>query len=331
LKYFCNILLIVLAIGLVQCDTGPAPDSAPSNKGKSIPVEMPPEYDPPSGIITGKWENVDETYFYSDAPVADSEGNLYYAAIFQQRIYKMTPAGETSVFDEGTARTMGLAFAADGRLIACRNLDAQIVAYDMQGGREVLMQGELTPDPASRGPEKKMEFCNGLVVSSSGDIWFNDRLNEQIIHLGPDGQHKVVASGFRPNGIILSSDEKMLVTTDSNKAKLWAFDVLEDGSLQEKPDFFDPVVVVDLPRQKASRVGKPGTNGMARDKLGRYYATSYVGVQVFDPEGKYLGLLKSPKIYLSGLAFAGVDSGYLYATGREGLYRTTIEFADVVE
>jgi gluconolactonase len=317
---------------LVQCDTGPTPDSAPKNKGngKSLSVEKRPGFDPPPGIITGKWEKVIKTYNYSDAPAVDSEGNLYYAAIVQQRIYKRTPAGETSVFDEGTARTMGLAFAADGRLIACRNLDAQIVAYDMQGGREVLMQGELTPDPASRGPEKKMEFCNGLVVSSSGDIWFNDRLNEQIIHLGPDGQHKVVASGFRPNGIILSSDEKMLVTTDSNKPRLWAFDIQEDGSLQENSGFFDPIVVVDLPNQKASMVGKPGTNGMTMDDQGRYYVTSYVGIQVFDPDGKYLGLIEIPSL-LSGLVFGGPEGGYLYATGRAGLYRTTIEFTDVVQ
>jgi sugar lactone lactonase YvrE len=142
----------------------------------------------------------------------------------------------------------------------------------MQGGREVLLQGELTPDPRTSGVKK--EFCNGLVVNSSGDIWFNDRINQQVIHLDASGKHRVVASGFRPNGIILSPDEKILVTTDSNDPKLWAFDVLEDGGLREKPAYFDPVLLGNAPKNKPEMAGRPGTNGMTVDSEGRYYVAS---------------------------------------------------------
>jgi len=170
--------------------------------------------------------------------------------------------------------------------------------------------------PGGRGG--KSEFCNGLVVSSSGDIWFNDRVNKQVIHLDTAGRHRVVASGFRANGIILSPDEKILVTTDSNAPKLWAFDVQADGSLQEKPDFFDPVLMISAPKRFPNLAGRPGTNGMTADSEGRYYVTSFRGIQVFGANGKFLGLMASPSRFLSDVTFAGKDGKYLYATGTGG-------------
>jgi gluconolactonase len=306
LKYFCNILISILAIGLVHCDSG-SPGPLPA-------------YIPSSGPILSDWESVGGQYVYTDAPTTDSEGNLYYAAIAQNRIYRMTPAGEVSVFAENTARSMGLMFAPDGRLISCRSLDAQIVAYDMQGDYEVLLEGELTQDP---DVPKEYEFCNGLVVSSSGGIWFNDRINQEVIYLDANGEHQVVASGFRPNGIILSHDEKTLVTTDSNEPKLWAFDVQADGSLQEKPGYFDPVRMGKF-KNRSKMSTTPGTNGMAIDNEGRYYTPSFVGIQVFSPEGKFLGIIKGPNAFVSGLKFAGTKSEYLYATASGGLYRLSI-------
>ncbi|MCP4088956.1 MAG: SMP-30/gluconolactonase/LRE family protein [Gammaproteobacteria bacterium] len=317
MKYFSSVLLVVLAIGLTHCDSGPPP---------VVQVEPPPLYVPPSGQLPGEWEKIGNYVFTID-PALDKDGNIYFTSIFQDRIYKLAPDDVLTVFDEKTARTFGLMFAADGRLIGCRNFDAQIVAYDMQGGREVLLQGELTPDPESEGKNKKMEFCNGLVVSSSGHIWFNDRLNKQTIHLNPEGKARVVASGHRPNGIILSPDEKILVTTDSYAPKLWAYDVLPDGSLKEKPDFFEPLLMGNFPREKPNLYGRPGTDGMTVDGEGRYYVTSFIGIQVYSADGKHLGVIKLPGgAFLSGVTLGSEESGYLYATGRQGLYRMPLDY-----
>jgi gluconolactonase len=45
-----------------------------------------------------------------------------------------------------------------------------------------------------------------------------------------------------------------------------------------------------------------------------------VGVQIFDPKGKYLGTIKLPR-QPSNMAFAGADKKTLYITARQGLYR----------
>ncbi len=91
------------------------------------------------------------------------------------------------------------------------------------------------------------------------------------------------------------------------------------------PDYFDPVRLGKF-KKKPRMSTIPGTNGMAMDNEGRYYASSFIGIQVLSPEGRFLGIIKSPQAFISGLHFAGTESEYLYATGVGGLYR--ISFSD---
>jgi gluconolactonase len=53
---------------------------------------------------------------------------------------------------------------------------------------------------------------------------------------------------------------------------------------------------------------------MAVDASGRLYVTSQPGVQVFDHDGKYLGLIPTPRNAIS-VAFAGRGKRMLYVVG----------------
>ena len=197
-------------------------------------------------------------------------------------------------------------------------LDAQIVAYDMQGNHQVVMQGELTPIAVA--PDAPGEFCNDLAVNSKGDIWFTDRENQAIVHVDAAGNAQPVAGGFRSNGISLSSDEKILAVTDSYAPRLWAFAILENGELKELPEYFEPILLSNK-KPASKRQVKPGTNGMTVDEQGRFYVTTFTGIQVYSPDGKTLGLLKKPTGYMSSLAFGGAQHEYLYVTGLQGIFR----------
>jgi gluconolactonase len=303
-------ILVQIALTAGCSDSGQAPSLAPA-------AELPPQ--PEEIVAPGiEWQLVAGGYVYSDAPAVNSVGEIYYSATTQNRIFHLNLDGEISLFDQDTQLTMGLMIGPDGRLYGCRNLDAQIVAYDMQGGREVLLQGEMTPLPDK--PNAPGEFCNGLVINSKGQIWFTDRLNEQIIYLDSDGKPQKVAGGFRTNGIILSADETRLVVTDSIEPKLWAFAVQANGELVEIPDFFEPVKMVDNLSNAESARGRPGTNGMTVDSDGRFYVTSFYGIQVFDKDGAYVGVIHSPKGFRSNVTFGGKDMNILYASGVNALY-----------
>ena len=158
---------------------------------------------------------------------------------------------------------------------------------------------------------------------------FTDRINQRVILLRPDGSSEVVASGWRPNGIVLSADQQTLAVTDSNKPVLHAFSVNPDGTLQEKPGFFDAIrTVASLGKEKIAP-GRPGTDGMTVDTEGRFYVGSFYGIQIFDREGKYVGVIKKPSEFVSNLTFGGPGYGYLYATGRNGIFRLQMQVQGV--
>jgi len=72
------------------------------------------------------------------------------------------------------------------------------------------------------------------------------------------------------------------------------------------------------PYQKAAR-----GDGTATDKAGRYYVTSALGVQVFDPTGRQCGVLPQPNPSkpLTSCTLAGPDHQYLYITNGDTIFR----------
>ena len=76
------------------------------------------------------------------------------------------------------------------------------------------------------------------------------------------------------------------------------------------------------PYQAASR-----GDGMAVDKSGRYYVTSAVGVQVFDPTGRQCGVLPKPVEAqpLTSCVLAGPNHEYLYVTNGATVFRRKLK------
>jgi len=303
-----------------MADLAPDQRSAPSA----------PEVPPPPGLVAddADWELVAEGYAYTDGPAADTTGAVYFAEPIFGHLYKAAPNGEVTKVVEQTKHAMGLVMGADGLIYACRNQAAQIVRYTPAGEMEVLLEGEMTPLPGNANAPG--EFCNDMAVNRDGGVWFTDRINKQVMYLAPDGSVRRVAGGFRPNGIVLSADRKMLAVTDSNEPRLHAFEVGENGELEEMDGFFDPVRTVEqIGSEQESARNRPGTNGMTVDSDGRFYVTSFYGIQIFDRDGKYLGVINKGRRFASNLTFGGPDYQWLYITSREGVFRLRMQVSGV--
>lgn len=137
---------------------------------------------------------------------------------------------------------------------------------------------------------------NDLTADSKGGAYFT---MGGVFYASPSGQITRYDKNplKAPNGIVLSADEKTLYV--SNLEQLMAFDVQPDGSLTNE-------------RQFAKLM--PGTgnaDGSTIDSQGRIYVTSDPGVQVIGPDGKFLGLIPTPRTVIS-TAFSGPDKKTLY-------------------
>lgn len=255
------------------------------------------------------WQLVSSGHTFTEGPAVDADGNVYFTDVSENKIFKIASNGKVSLFAENTAATNGLMFGNDGRLYGCRNGDRKIVAYAQDGTYETIAD-----DVSS----------NDLVVTSDLGVYFTDREHNQVWYVPSNGEKRVVAKGFRPNGVILWRDEGTLVVTDSNEPHLWTYRIEKDGSLAFGERYYQPLF---LPSGK----DKPGSDGMAVDMNGRLYVATYAGLQMFDPTGRLGCVIAKPQNkFLSNATFGGPDRKYLYVTCSDKVYRRLTKVKGVV-
>ena len=259
------------------------------------------------------WELVLDGLGFTDAACSDEQGNFYFSDLGHARLYRVGLDGKATVWFEGNPRISGMKFGPDGRLYgasqgslhAPKDEKKTIVAIDPASKQLTVIATDVTP--------------NDLVVSKAGWIYFTDTAAGQVI-MCPTQTHRlprprVAAGGInKPNGIGLSPDGKFLFVSEYGGTNVWNFRVHPDGTLWAGECYMDLRTPVD--RRDS------GGDGLAVDREGRLFITSYVGIQMFDPTGRLGGVIARPgdKGCVS-VAFAGPERAWLYACANDKIFR----------
>ena len=225
-----------------------------------------------------------------DGIVGTNDGNLLLAQNDNSKVVKLDKDGKTSVVYSDTHTGGALSMNSKGALFMVqRGLRANVTQLAPQ--RKVLAntyQGD--PLDCIGG------VINDLTADSKGGVYFT---MGGVYYASPKGVVTKYSDGVNPNGIVLSANEKILYAT--NGPALAAFDVQPDGSLTNQREF-------------AKLEGGNG-DGSTIDAAGRIYVTANAGVQVLSPEGKYLGLIPTPRGVIT-TAFGGKDKKTLFILAR---------------
>ena len=237
------------------------------------------------------------------------------------------------------AGTNGLLFDLQGRLLACEPVNRRITRTDVDGKITVLTE---------KYESKRFNEPNDLTVDSRGRIYFSDpcygdrsrlemkdkegRIIEGVYRIDPDGTvTRIIGRELeRPNGVLVSVNDKYLFVADNNNnalkgaRKLYRFDLNKDGT-------------VELPSRKVLYdwgEGR-GPDGLKQDIAGRLYVAAGLnkpnppfepamdkkgGIYVLAPDGKLVTFLPVPRDEVTNCAFGGDDRKTLYITGGGTLY-----------
>jgi len=258
-------------------------------------------------------------------------------------VYRFDRQGKAQIFRKD-AGTNGLLFDSKGRLLACEPAQRRITRTELDGKVTVL---------TDRFQGKRYNEPNDLTVDSQGRTYFSDprygpqagkdivddqgRIIEGVYRIDPDGKvARIIGRELeRPNGVLVSADDRFLYVADNNNdtiggaRKLYRFALRPDGTV----DLASKKLLVDWGKGR-------GPDGVKQDQKGRLYVAAGLnkpnpppepaedvkgGIYVFSPEGKRLAFLAVPRDEVTNCAFGGDDLKTLYITAGGTLYsmRTT--------
>jgi gluconolactonase len=290
----------------------PAPAPPPAPGGGRGPVAQPVPRNVtvteiPGVVAAGvKWTKVWQAAGNSaDGIIPDQDGNVLVAQEDYDAVLKIDKNDRASVYVSNAKGVGSLSMDRQGRLY---------------GVHRTERPGSTKPDQASivnaitiLAPERKLvaeKWADGtplsvrpndLAADSQGGAYFTSGC---VYYASAKGTVTVVAENLRTNGIVFSTDDKMLYVTNGGAGQapgtIVAFDVKGPGIIANRHDF--------------ATLAMGNGDGSAVDAEGRLYVTSNPGVQVFDKTGKYLGLIPTPRSVIS-VAFAGPDKKMLYVVG----------------
>lgn len=249
-----------------------------------------------------EWELVAEGYQALEGVAADRVGTVYFADQGAGTIYRVDPDGVVRTFAEGTGGVKALMFGPDDRLYAAQANARRILAFTPDGRSEVVAEGLAADD---------------LVIAGDGSIWFTDAAGGRIGYISPDrAPVRYVREGLRPDGLTLAHREGTLVVTDSEQPHLWAFRIELDGTLTSPAPAFAPL---RIPFGET----RPGSGGMMVDTRDRVFVTSTAGLQMFDTEDRFSGVIESPVRgeQITSATFGGEGFAWLYITLDNQIYR----------
>lgn len=264
------------------------------------------------GIVASSPEKVASGFQFTEGPAWHPEGFLIFSDIPANRIVKWTGKDTVETFREPSGNSNGLIFDTKGRLIACEHGNRRVSRTEADGKVITL---------ADKYEGKRLNSPNDVVVRSDGTIYFTDppygiqpaekELDfHGVFRISPEGKLNLLARDFdRPNGILLSPDEKTLYVADTARGHVRAFDVQPDGSVKGGKVFCEV----------------RGPDGMALDVKGNLYVTS-TGVAVFNPKGEKLGEIELPE-RPANCCFGGEDYKTLFVTARTSLYTMKLKLA----
>ena len=294
---------------LAKCKAKPAPFGIQVSK-EPQPATPPP--DPPVAPTTAipnviaagqTWKTVwDWQGNNADGPIAGDGGTLLFANNDANNVMRMDPrTGLASVIHRDVNTGGAVSRSKNGALfVVSRGLNSGLM--QLEPARKVVattFNGE--PFECVGG------VLNDLSADSRGGVYVSIT-GGGVFYVSPQGAVSKYGEGMQgANGIILSPDEKTLYVT--NGPVVVAFDVRADGALTNQREF-------------GKLRGGTGGDGSAVDQQGRLYVSTQTSVDVFEPNGTFLGTI--PGIPgLHGVAFGGPDKKTLYAIVFTGAWGTS--------
>ena len=271
-----------------------------------------------SGILEpAKAERLATGFVFTEGPLWHPEGFYYFVDVRSSVLYRLAPGHPHEVVRTGTGGGNGTTFDLEGRLVLCEGDHRRVTRTSADGRIDVLVD---------RYEGKRLNRPNDVVCKSDGSLYFTDPglrvpLSERelpyagVYRIAPDGTTSLVVDCEYPNGLAFSPDERTLYVANTRWTQyIHAIELDGRGAMVRRRIFAD--------MSSDETDGVP--DGMKVDVEGHVYCTGPGGAWVFAPDGRRLGIIRTPEVP-ANLAFGGPDLRTLFLTARTSVYSLRVK------
>jgi gluconolactonase len=255
-------------------------------------------------------QKLGDGYAFTEGPVPDRQGNVYFTDQPNNRIEKWSVDGTVTEWMHPCGRSNGMCFDHKGNLISCADEQNQLWSISPKKQVQVLVldyHGKLLNGP------------NDVWVRPDGGMYITDPLYRRpywkrdprpqmpgnwVLYFDPKRTHLTpVATDLNvPNGIVGSPDGKTLYVGDLGNNATYRYHIERDGNLSDKTLFCHL-----------------GSDGMTMDASGDIFCSGK-GVTAFDPQGNQILHVDVPEDWVGHVCFGGRDHKLLFITASHGIY-----------
>jgi gluconolactonase len=249
-------------------------------------------------------------YEFTEGPAVDHDGNIFFTDQPNDRIVKWSTDGKFTDWLKPAGRSNGTYFDKQGNLLACADEKNELWSISPDKKITVLLSdfgGKLLNGPNDLWirPDGNLYFTDPLYPR---EYWKRDKAMQQpgqFVYFFDVKSRKAtpVATDLKqPNGIIGTSDGRMVYVADIGAGKTYSYTTTKAGPLENKKLFCEL-----------------GSDGMTIDADGNIYLTGK-GVTIFDKTGKQIQNIPIPEPWTANVTFGGADRHQLFITASKKVY-----------
>ena len=163
----------------------------------------------------------------TEGPVAMPDGSMLVSS--SNSILKADLSDNVSTFVEKSNQTNAMGWDLDGRLISVQRA---------RGNEKVgvLYPADQVTTLVDNYQGEPFNSLNDMALDKRGGVYFTD--TQGVYYLPPGGSvTKIVDEVPRPNGVVLSPDERTLYVHNKDGVYMLAFDVASNGTISNRRNF----------------------------------------------------------------------------------------------
>jgi gluconolactonase len=272
---------------------------------------------------------------FPEGPVALPDGSVALVEIQRETISRVTADGKVEVLAEVGGGPNGMAVGPDGAFYVCNNggflfqtiagfnrtrsgvhpdyTSGRIERFDPKTGELTTLYDRCGDYPLCGPNDIVFDHHGGFYFTDFGKNRKRDRDHAGLYYARADGSMivEVAYPLVTANGVGLSPDDSVVYVSETETARLWAFDLEEPGRARKHPH----------PSPHGGRLvcGLPGYqrfDSMAVDAYGNICVATLVtgGITVVSPGGEVLRQVKMPDPMVTNICFGGADMKTAYVT-----------------